>query len=216
MLDRGGAILTEFAPDTQAYSGNFRIRNRLLSGLSRAVCIVESPERSGARITARTAREQGRDVFVVPGRATDKQSVGSHQLIREGATLVTFPSQVLQEYPAHFGETLEMQADRGYEAYYEWVEQGAYKADRVADAPIEIVAAVEPKSEGDPVDCPDYVSEKARHVYEALRGNEPRTADEICEQIGLTPGEVFAAVTELELAGCVESCSGKRYTIVTI
>lgn len=215
VLENGGAIFTEFAPDTKAYGGNFRIRNRLLSGLSCAVCVVESPERSGARITARTAREQGRDIYVMPGRATDKQSVGSHQLIREGATLVITPSQVLQEYPAYFDETLTMQADRGFEAYFEWVERGARPKDRVADAPL-VLPDTEPSAEGKPMECPDYVSENARRVYEALSGSKPLTADELCEQIGLTPGEVFAALTELELCGCTDSCPGKRYAIVTI
>ncbi|MBR2406701.1 MAG: DNA-processing protein DprA [Clostridia bacterium] len=212
VLESGGAIITEFLPDTKAFSGNFRIRNRLISGMAHALCVVEAPTISGALITARTAREQGRDVFVVPGRATDKQSEGSHALIREGAVLVTRPSQLLEEYPHRFGETLEEQADRGQAAYYEWLESGARIPSRVADAPTEL-PGVEPKIEGEPAPCPDYASEGAKRVYAALEGQEPLAADVICELIGLTPGEVFAALTELELYGCVDNRPGKRYAI---
>lgn len=214
VLDSGGAIITEFLPDTKAFGGNFHIRNRLISGMSQAICVVEAPTRSGALITARAARDQGRDVFVVPGRVTDVQSDGSHALIREGAILVTRPSQLLQEYPHLFGETLEKDADRGQAAYYEWLASGARVSSRVADTP-RALPMTEPKPAGDPVPCPDFASETAQRVYEALRGGEPIAADVICETIGLTPGEVFAALTELELYGCIESRAGKRYTIQT-
>lgn len=214
VLDGGGAIVTEFAPDTKAFPGNFPIRNRLISGMARAICVVEAPAASGALITARTAREQGRDVFVIPGRATDPQSDGSHALIREGAALVTRPSQLLQEYPQQFSENEATDADRGYAAYREWVEGGARVVQKVADTPIAVPVATKPL--GEPVPCPDYAGETARKVYEILRNKEPLTADVICDCSNLTPGEVFAALTELELYSCVENCPGKRYTIQTI
>ncbi len=214
VLDSGGAILTEFAPDTKAFPGNFHIRNRLISGMSKALCVVEAPSSSGALITARAAREQGRDIFVVPGRVTDKESDGSHALIREGAVLVTRPSQLLQEYPRLFGETVEKDADRGQAAYYEWLASGARRPERVANAPI-VMPEPEREPTGDPVPCPNYASETAKNVYTALHGKAPLAAEDICEQSGLTPGEVFAAVTELELYGCIDSRPGKRYTVAT-
>ncbi len=212
VLDSGGAILTEFLPDTKAFGGNFPIRNRLISGMSQAICVVEAPSRSGALITARTAREQGRDVFVVPGRVTDTQSDGSHALIREGAVLVTRPSQLLQEYPHLFGETLEKDADCGQAAYYEWLASGARVPNRAADVP-RALPETEPEQIGDPVPCPAFASETAQRVYAALRGGESLAADVICEAVGRTPGEVFAALTELEVYGCVESRAGKRYAV---
>ncbi|MBP3435381.1 MAG: DNA-processing protein DprA [Clostridia bacterium] len=214
VLENGGAILTEFAPGTIAHRGNFRIRNRLISGLARGVCIVEAPSVSGALITARAARDQGRDVFVVPGRVTDEASAGSNALIREGAALVACPSDILSEYPQYFNRKLTEDADRGQAAYYEWLEQGSKQTLKVADAPAEIAVASAPAAEvtGEPKACPEIVSDTARTVYACII-TEELAADEICEREGLTPGEVFAALTELELFGCVESRPGKRYIV---
>ncbi len=214
VLENGGAILTEFAPGTKAVRGNFRIRNRLISGLARGVCVVEAPGISGALITARAARDQGRDVFVVPGRVTDESSAGSHELIREGAALVTRPSDILSEYPAHFSTKLTAEADRGQVAYYEWLEQGSRKQLKVADAPVEIeVSAVSPvETMGEPIACPEFAGELARRVYACIT-TEELTVDDICEREGLTTGDVFAALTELEIFGCVERRPGKRYIV---
>ncbi len=213
-LESDGAIVTEFAPGVSAQRGNFRIRNRLISGLARGVCVVEAPSVSGALITARAARDQGRDVFVIPGRVTDESSAGSHELIREGATLVTRPSDILHEYPQHFGSKSTEDADRGQQAYYEWLQQGIQRRLKVADDPTEIAVPAESPVEpaGDPVPCPDSVGGNAHRVYDCVT-NEELAVDEICERLELTPGEVFAALTELELFGCVESRPGKRYTV---
>lgn len=214
VLENDGAIVTEFAPGTAAHRGNFRVRNRLISGMSRGVCVVEAPSISGALITARAARDQGRDVFAVPGRVTDENSAGSHELIREGATLVTRPSDILSEYPQHFGRKLTEEADRAQTAYYEWLEKGARQALKVADASAEIAVAatLTVETEGEPQPCPDGVGATARTVYACIT-DEELAVDEICEREGLTPGEVFAALTELELFGCVESRPGKRYIV---
>lgn len=208
IVENGGAVITEFVPGTMAFKVNFHIRNRLISGISVATCVVEAPNGSGALITAHAAMEQGRDVFVVPGRATDTTSDGSHALIREGAALVTAPSQILQEYSDRFGETLEKEADRAQVAYYEWLSNGAPKPTKVADG-----GRAEPELIGTPVPCPAGVAGTARRIYDALSGKPSLSVETLCEQLSLEPGEIFAALTELELYGCAESVAGKRYTI---
>jgi len=90
-----GAIVSEFSPGTPARAFHFPRRNRIISGLSLAVVVVEAPERSGALITAREALDQGRDVMVVPGRVPGGRNRGGHALIRDGATLVESASDVL-------------------------------------------------------------------------------------------------------------------------
>jgi len=92
-----GALVTEYPPLTPPARWRFPERNRLISGLVRAVVLIEASTRSGSLITARMALEQGRDVFAVPGGAGDPLYGGSHRLIREGAALVETPADVLEE-----------------------------------------------------------------------------------------------------------------------
>jgi len=97
--DMGGLILSEFPLATPPARWTFPQRNRIISGLSRGVIVVEAPERSGALITARFALEQGREVFAVPGPITSTSSRGTNRLIQDGARLVTEVADVLSEFP---------------------------------------------------------------------------------------------------------------------
>jgi len=92
-----GAIVSEFAPGTDARAEQFPQRNRIISGMSLGVIVVEAPKESGALITARFAAEQGREVFVVPGPIFSPNYKGSHGLIQDGAKLVTNVDDVLSE-----------------------------------------------------------------------------------------------------------------------
>ncbi|AEH45445.1 DNA protecting protein DprA [Thermodesulfatator indicus DSM 15286] len=102
IIAKGGGLITEFPLGTKPRPGNFPIRNRLISGLSAAVLVIEADLKSGSLITARLAAEQGREVLAVPGPVYSSQSRGTHALIRDGALLVDHPEQVLEIFSLSF------------------------------------------------------------------------------------------------------------------
>ncbi|MBI2623731.1 MAG: DNA-protecting protein DprA [Candidatus Liptonbacteria bacterium] len=105
ILERGGALVSEYPPGSAPIPYRFLERNRIVSGLSQGAVIVEAPEGSGALVTARCALEQNREVFVLPGPVTHPNFRGSHALIREGARLVRTAGDILEDlgYAEHAG-----------------------------------------------------------------------------------------------------------------
>ncbi len=99
-MEHAGAVVSEYPPGVPPLPHHFPLRNRIISGLSTAVVVVEAPEKSGALITAATALEQGRDVMAVPGPTTGGRNRGGHLLIRDGARVVESADDVLQELGA--------------------------------------------------------------------------------------------------------------------
>ena len=95
ILETGGAIISEFPIGQKYLPSNFLARNRIISGLSNGILIIEAPERSGSLATARFALDQNREIFVIPGNITSKNYQGSNGLIKAGANLVTDPKDIL-------------------------------------------------------------------------------------------------------------------------
>src|SRR5262249_35132112 len=99
LITSGGAIVSEFPVGTFAAPQNFPIRNRIISGMSVGVLVVEAGEYSGTRITARCALEQNREVFAVPGNVTNKSAWGHSELLKQGAKAVVIWEQVWEDLP---------------------------------------------------------------------------------------------------------------------
>lgn len=91
-----GGILSEYGPDQEPYAANFPVRNRIISGLSDVILVIEARRRSGSLITAELGLEQGREIFALPGRITDPLSEGCNHLIQNGAGILTSPGDVLE------------------------------------------------------------------------------------------------------------------------
>ncbi|MFP5275535.1 MAG: DNA-processing protein DprA [Acidobacteriota bacterium] len=184
ILASGGAIVSEVPMGTFPAPQNFPRRNRILSGLSIAVLVVEAAENSGTRVTARCAAEQNRDLFAVPGNVTSKGSWTPNTLIKQGAKLVATWEDVWEELPSQVRFELEAEAPSA--------------------SKLEAQASLLP----DPVLRPEEAL-----VLEALRSDESRQLDELLEilETQLTSSEVFTALFELEIAGRIRALPGKHY-----
>jgi DNA processing protein len=184
ILALGGAVVSELPMGTFPAPQNFPRRNRILSGLSVAVLVIEAAENSGTRVTARCASEQNRDLFAVPGNVTNKNSWTPNTLIKQGAKLVATWEDVWEDLPSQVRVELE-------------------------DA-----ASAESKSETTASLLPDPVLRPAEAmVLEVLRADESMQMDEILEALEtqLTSSEVFTALFELEITGRIRSRPGKNY-----
>ena len=216
LLSQGGTLFSEYPPKTTVGKGTFFVRNRLLSGLSLGTLVPEAQARSGTLITAHCARDQGHDVFAVPG--DEVLCAGCHNLIREGALLVTRSTDILSEYMPTYAAAMDLAA--AYTAEEEF--RGKALPKEKTENPIRRLFKKRPEkpkkkplSEETPekteeIPLPDGASETAKTVYAAL-SMSPKNLDDIAEEAALSPGAVLSALTELELFGTVQSYAGRQY-----
>ena len=108
VIQERGILLTEFPPATEPKGENFPIRNRIISGLSQGVVVVEADRKSGALITARTAIAQGKEIFAVPGNVGSENTAGTNQLIVDGATVVLRAKDILESFEFLYRDVLDM------------------------------------------------------------------------------------------------------------
>jgi DNA processing protein len=187
ILSTGGAIVSEMPMGTFPAPQNFPRRNRILSGLSVAVLVVEAAENSGTRVTARCAAEQNRDLYAVPGNVTNKGSWTPNTLIKQGAKLVATWEDVWEDLPSQVRLELEGEVP--------------------AESKSPTTASLLPEQ---------VLRPEEAIVLEVLRTDEALQIDEILEllETQLTSSEVFTALFELEITGRVRCMPGKNYVRV--
>ena len=206
---KNGALVTEFPPFTPASRTTFPLRNRIISGMTLGTVVVEAGERSGSLITARCALEQGRDVFAVPGDLVSSSFLGTNNLIRNGATPVFSPNDILEAYYFRYPDVF-----KGKERFADdEIIKRAQKYLRNEEMQnIGIKPQAVPVTKDIKKDAPDYLTDNARKVYDFI-GNEPIHIDEIINYCGMTTDKTLSAITELEIYGLVTQLSGRRYKI---
>jgi len=184
ILASGGAIVSQFPLETPPLKDNFPYRNRIISGLSLGVLIIEASERSGSLITARLAMEQNREVLAVPGNITSKNSFGTNYLIKSGAKLVQQWQDVVAELPPEISAS-------------------------ILPPKIDETSA---KSESKQQDLmPAGLSENERVVYSILSPDEPTHIDFLLEKSNLLFGDLSTVLLNLEMRDLIREMAGKRY-----
>jgi DNA processing protein len=190
-----GLILSEFPMGSIAFPQNFPIRNRIISGMSAGLLVVEGAQYSGSAITARLAIDQGREVFAVPGNITSKLSWGPNLLIKQGAKLVQDWNDVVVDLPPEVRRKL---IDDGKKRL---LAQGVTDGDATSEAAQASLLSGQ--------------SAISRRLLETLKPDASIHLDDLVETLGdFSPSELIAALFELELTGLVKQLPGKNFVKV--
>lgn len=207
-------IISEYPPGTRPFAYNFPVRNRIMSGLSVGVLVIEAGDRSGSLITAKIAVEQGKDVYGVPNNIFFENNLGTLNLLKDGATLVTSPDDIINQY--------------------KW----QYKLNDVKDDKKEVIGNInfvktqvktkteknvgrnktklqyDEKVETIPKNSKEYNLEGVlKQIYDLLYEKGNQTVDDISEILNINISDVLVNITELELIGCIKSYPGMKYGV---
>jgi DNA processing protein len=184
ILDSGGAIVSQFPLETPPLKDNFPYRNRIISGLSYGVLLVEASERSGSLITARLAMEQNREVMAVPGNITSRNSFGTNYLIKSGAKLVQQWQDVVAELPPEISA-------------------------RILPPKLDAKPAEEESKQ--PALTPANLSDNERRIWSRLSADEPKHIDVLLDESGLSFGDLNSSLVQLDLKDLVRTLPGNFY-----
>ncbi len=190
ILELGGALISEFPIGTSPAPHNFPLRNRIISGLSRGVLVVEAGEFSGTRITSRCALEQCREVFAVPGNVTNKLAWTPNTLIKQGAKLVATWEDVFEELPSEIRIKLQ---------------------ERQSELPVPRAASL-----FDPPPAASELPAGQQKVFSVIKADDSIHIDELIEKFDsqLSSSEIFSALFELEMSNKIRCLPGKNYVRV--
>ena len=203
-----GVILSEYPPGTEPRGAHFPVRNRIISGLSLGVVVIEAPERSGALITANRALDQGRDVFVIPGQVGDRRCAGSNRLLRDGAGVVTDAWDVLGQYAGQYPHkirSLRMEEPRHFGS----ASVGKRAEKKPAEKPKEPVQPQKPLLD---LSGEHGLTDDQLRIVRALDGRTVQV-DDLVEETQIPVRRALSALTVLELDRIVVQEAGKRFSL---
>ena len=219
-IQQSGCLISEYPPGTPGYKWNFPRRNRIISGLSCGILVVEAPAKSGALITAELAMEQGRDVFVVTGNGDSPNCAGSNNLLRKGGIYADCGWDILSEYQNLFPERIQRD-----DSLPGLLPLNPEKEKIVAQKPkIPEISGDNPgikqkkdkkaidkqtdSTYSDCVDNPIGLTETEQKVLMSIQGE--CLVDDVVANSGLSSGVVIGALTMLELKGVIARLPGRR------
>lgn len=210
VIKNNGALVTEYPPFTRAGKTTFPMRNRIISGLSVGVLVVEAGVKSGSLITANYALEQGRDVFAVPASVLSVDFAGTNKLIDDGAIVATKPEQIVSVYAERF-DTIDVSKSRSVRELMR--DETDYSANIRRENKLSFDKMEENRSKRLENEKLSFtLSGDIKKVYQCLNGSFLHI-DTIIEKTGLTSSGVISSITQLEVMGLVQSTSGKRYKL---
>lgn len=209
-----GALISEYPPGTKPMRSFFRERNRIASGISLGVVVVEAPERSGTRFFATDASEQGKEIFAVPGNADSENSVGTNALIKEGAKLVTNGAEVMEEFKALYPDIIKLSRESCPEATEENEKyiKNTQKQENINKTQEKTVD--NEKSRGY-IDLREQLSALSEDQLKIITAIDKKAVhiDDIIESTGLPTAKVLAQLTFLEIKGYVRREAGRRVSL---
>lgn len=199
-ISKSGAVVTEYAPMARASIYSFPARNRIISGMSKGVLVVEAGEKSGSLITARRAAEQGKEVYAIPGSVLSTAYTGANKLITDGARAVVDAEDILKPYSVMYPDIINLK-----------------KIEEISEK-FRLPEAAEPKEvkkSGPPKEKKELAGDYGKNIETvyALFGSEPLHPDEISLISGMPLSEVISALFKLELEGYIKQTDGKNYVL---
>ena len=219
-VEESGCLISEYPPGTRPYSWQFPRRNRIISGMSNGVLVVEAPEKSGALITARNALEQGRDVFVVPGNIDVVTCTGSNALLQEGASAVFSGWDAVKEYAALYPGKIEKREPVLMLAEEETTVAEASKRPMAKVANPKVPGLRDKKDIDNPktsqysgiTDSLPVLTQEEEAVVRCM-GCDPAPIDEVIANTELPAGKVLGILTTLTLKGIVIQYPGRQIAL---
>ena len=229
-MEQYGCLISEYPPETPPLGRNFPKRNRIISGLSCGVLVVEAPERSGALITANAALDQGRDVFVVPGNIDVDTFVGSNRLLRDGAVAISSGWDIMSEYEQQFPDRVQkfdgpmrqsaQENPTEFSAQTEKIQPKVAQKPQVLgnrkvskqNADKKVIDNGAPSPYSDVEDKMPPLLPDEQKIVSALT-NSPRPVDDVIAETGLPTARFLATLTLLQVKGIVRQHPGKRISL---